>query len=452
MEFPGTSLEARGDVLVLGAGFSRALSQHMPLTDELGNESLTVAGLTGGSNVPREGFRGGNFETWLSRLADEQPYLDAQENLRNRADFLQLSQAIAQVLGERVQQALAEPWPPWLPSLLNVAHERRATLITFNYDTLIECAVAAKMVNEMLPPDEFWWAEILNDVPSWPAGSMRWAGSRIETFRLLKLHGSLNWYWTTDDASGASVARRDLPGKYGAPSRYTEDDRQRELPGRVPFVVPPAAAKSPYYRNPIVRDVWQQAATALRAASRIVLLGYSIPVTDLTFSGLLVDAVTSTNVPVVVVDTHPDGVVERLVALGIDRDRLTKVGGTSPVADFAAAWLRDQTRDLRAAVRERAASAEQATLAVAWDSALCLPVDSIAAEPGKVVLSSVLLAPPGSRPTLGDLLSLSGEDDQWVYRRNDAEQPISGWRTTRMRSEHSISPNVFLSAGYRPSP
>jgi hypothetical protein len=134
------------DVLILGAGFSRAVSDHLPLVDELGNSCLDVGGLRDDPRVPVGGFRGGSFETWLSRLADELPYLSVQENLENQALFEQFGAAIASVLGEGVQEALAGGCPVWLTEFVRVAHKRRATLITFNYDPLIECEVGTGLL------------------------------------------------------------------------------------------------------------------------------------------------------------------------------------------------------------------------------------------------------------------------------------------------------------------
>src|ERR1039457_4550186 len=136
-----TSQFGDGDVLILGAGFSRAVSDRMPLVDELGNLCLRLNGLADDTRVPSGGFSGGNFETWLSQFADEQPYLTAQENLENQAIFLRFSSAIAHVLNQTVQEALIHGAPPWLSEFVRAAHARRATLITFNYDPLIECVV-----------------------------------------------------------------------------------------------------------------------------------------------------------------------------------------------------------------------------------------------------------------------------------------------------------------------
>jgi hypothetical protein len=99
------------DVLILGAGFSRSISDHMPLTDELGNAAAATLGPAHTADVPAQGFQGGNFETWLSALAEDQPYLDAAQNLRNQALFLRFSAAIADVLGLAVNEVLSAPEP-----------------------------------------------------------------------------------------------------------------------------------------------------------------------------------------------------------------------------------------------------------------------------------------------------------------------------------------------------
>lgn len=278
---------SHSEVFVLGAGFSRAVSEGIPLVDELGNLCLDTGDLGKDPRVPEDGFRGGSFETWLSRLADDQPYLSTQENLEGRALFLRFSEAIADVLGEKVQEVLRTGWPSWLPEFRRVAHVRRSALVTFNYDPLIECAVGTGLLYDWGASEHVFWAELSGDMPPWPPGLAYLGAERAATFRLLKLHGSLNWYWNPGDVTGISTARRDLPGIFYAPNPYMEEDRRRNLPGRVPFVVPPSATKSSYYRNPFVREIWQQAAAALREAEHVVILGYSLPPTDLTFASTL---------------------------------------------------------------------------------------------------------------------------------------------------------------------
>jgi hypothetical protein len=87
-----TNLAGR-DVVVLGAGFSKAVDGRFPLTDDLGRSALTVAGLTHPG-----AFAGGSFEAWLSYLAEAQPFLREEANLANRALFTRLVGAIHEVL------------------------------------------------------------------------------------------------------------------------------------------------------------------------------------------------------------------------------------------------------------------------------------------------------------------------------------------------------------------
>ena len=192
----------QNEVLVLGVGFSRAISDEMPVVDEFGNLYPKVGDLGNDPQVPEGGFSGGSFETWLSRLAGDQPYLSTQENLENLALFLRFSEAIADVLGSRVQEVLHAGWPAWLPEFLRVAHVRRSTLATFNYDPLIEYAVGTGLLFDWGSSEPVFWAGGPGDMPPWPPGSMRLGAEQVDTFRLLKLHGSLNWFWNPGDTTG----------------------------------------------------------------------------------------------------------------------------------------------------------------------------------------------------------------------------------------------------------
>lgn len=53
--------------------------------DQLGNACLKIGDLGRDRGAPADGLAGGSFETWLSRRADEQPYLSVGENLENQA-------------------------------------------------------------------------------------------------------------------------------------------------------------------------------------------------------------------------------------------------------------------------------------------------------------------------------------------------------------------------------
>lgn len=128
------------DVVILGAGFSKAISGHLPVTDELGMFALLRLPDRLRNRAPSH-FVGGTFETWLSRLADDQPQLSEAENQENLALFAHVVGVIAQELAERQRKALTQAAPAWLYELLSVLHYRRHSVITLNYDILVEAGL-----------------------------------------------------------------------------------------------------------------------------------------------------------------------------------------------------------------------------------------------------------------------------------------------------------------------
>lgn len=117
-------------VLVLGAGFSHAVSTHMPMTNRLADlvmDRLRADGFT----VPHRQFTGSRFEAWLSRLAEPQPDLDDADNLENRALFLRVSQALRRVMLECQQDTFKDAPPWWLRRLVGSLHYSNSTVLTF---------------------------------------------------------------------------------------------------------------------------------------------------------------------------------------------------------------------------------------------------------------------------------------------------------------------------------
>src|SRR6266487_1900160 len=237
-------------VLILGAGFSRAISDAAPLTDELGN--LVVSRMSD-DRLPAHprGFEGGSFEVWLSRLGEDQPDLSVEANLLNRYWFACVTNAVHEIIAARELEILAADPPTWLLQLLGIAHARRMTVITFNYDTLVEQAVMVHQLFDWEHKQRATWHDIVDYLPPLPPQPSRWGGAQAKTFRFVKLHGSVNAYWVPGDASGATIHRWDLFGSWGQPEPVDEDRLRRELPGRSPFIVPPTVAKSAYYDNPL---------------------------------------------------------------------------------------------------------------------------------------------------------------------------------------------------------
>ena len=408
------------DVVVLGAGFSHALSDLMPLTDELGELALQSGLVFEGDRNPRTSFANGTFERWLSGLAEDQPYLSTADNLTNRALFSRFSGAIRTVLSNREQSVLQNPAPDWFYELLSALHVRETRVITLNYDALVEFGVQSHFLWDYQMGQRVLSGDVLDDLPPLRQ-PLRLNGSVATSFRLLKLHGSLSWFMASGDETGSTLRRWEMPGVFGSAPLVDEDARRRALPGTEPFIVPPAASKSPYYKNLVTRELWLRASQALGDADRVILIGYSLPNADLTFSGMLSSAVIDREVSFEVVNPHPyaDGVRDRLAEIGVPRGRVRLYDSPDCISDF----VRIYTDELSAGLMQSISAASgidgstEGTLLVSWgnpetlDRDLVLAVTGIGEQDGDVILEvgggttdhrGMVLAPNPSQ--LGELV------------------------------------------------
>jgi hypothetical protein len=100
----------------------------------------------------------------------------------------------------------------------------------------------------------------------------------------------------------------------------------RQWSVKVPMIVPPAAVKSPYYGNHLIRAMWRQAAEALRKADELVIMGFSLPPSDQIVSSLLA---TELNVQATVTPVdYGKAIVDHLKdVLGCDRQVVTEYAG-----------------------------------------------------------------------------------------------------------------------------
>lgn len=293
------------DVFILGAGFSKAISPEMPLLNELSREVRNRI------NFPLNSRIEDDVELWLTFLSQRHPWLSEADNLRNQALFIDISQEIAKILAERVDTVTETACPTWLSDLVSWWHDNSAEVITLNYDDLVEEVAVGLKVREEGKGQE--WNLHYRDfcaVPLLPAAGRSGGAlgnSGWPTFRLIKLHGSINWFY-----SGSQI-------DYGESIYYTsrgwgekpEGDvakrkwlrRQTEIVDKVPMIIPPVAEKTSYFRHETLRSLWSQAGKALRQAQRVYCLGYSFPKTDITMRFLIDSQLTQPGATFYVVNT-----------------------------------------------------------------------------------------------------------------------------------------------------
>lgn len=297
----------------------------MPTLDELGHriaqpfqQTASLALLAAAARAALEEGRmpGGSLEAWLSNLATPAPFFNAAERFHNAAIAQELVTLLVDEIERSESATLSKPMPYWLGRLVALWDRLAATVITFNYDTLVEQGVNASGMPWILSP----------------AGDDAIQGVAVP---LNKMHGSTNWWWIPSDRLGTTVRPGPLAGRWGAPQP------SRPIEGMERFVVPPLAVKSDYYEVNFTRNAWTLARQALQAASRVILMGYSAPVTDLTLTSLLSNY-ADPHVPCVVVNTSPDEVVERFQKLGLHR--ATAFGGEEPIRRFVEQYEQSTSR------------------------------------------------------------------------------------------------------------
>jgi hypothetical protein len=144
----------------------------------------------------------------------------------------------------------------------NRADNRRDSIVSFNYDLVLEDAL-----HRLSIPFSYGLTE--EDAELMP-GAFCVPPNVPQSIQLLKLHGSTNW----------AAPDRKQKGKLKIFSTYDGVREQRNSP----FLAPPTWRK---VFGDQLSTVWDLAVDALQTATRVIILGYSIPATDQHFKFLL---------------------------------------------------------------------------------------------------------------------------------------------------------------------
>jgi hypothetical protein len=260
--------------LLLGAGFSAAVNTDLPTANELGNRAFRyVKGSGVSAALKREFSLDFPFELALSLLAEKQPHLSELQNRRNAVQLAELTAAIAIVLEQAQETAFGRQPPNWLYELLSVLNQWHSTIISLNQDLVVETAVESDFLTPTSPRpllpnatrletfasggsmEKIDATDLLWHVPPLAGGTHYQPRNLTKSMRLLKLHGSVDWWWAPPDQTGATILREGVYGTFGNARRMSDLVRRDYLPGRERFIVPPLATKSTYFDNPITRQL-----------------------------------------------------------------------------------------------------------------------------------------------------------------------------------------------------
>jgi hypothetical protein len=148
--------------------------------------------------------------------------------------------------------------PDWLTQLVDQMKQEQAQIISFNWDLILD---------EMLFGDKLRRKHY--GLTNWRTG-----------VRLIKPHGSLNWFEEKNGRHLKAEKKFVLKGKranrvyafkpYRAPSSKRRD--------YLPLIVPPVLNKE--FEGRLFQRLWQETVSVLSTASEVRFLGYSLPAAD----------------------------------------------------------------------------------------------------------------------------------------------------------------------------
>ncbi|MBL7876768.1 MAG: hypothetical protein JNL53_13965 [Cyclobacteriaceae bacterium] len=219
---------------------------------------------------------------------------------------------------------------PIYKSLVNNSN-KADTFITFNWDTLLDRALFAS--GKWFPDDGY-----NIDFTGLLEKTWREPVKRKSKNKLLKLHGSTNWfgpYMTRHLQTGEQKFVSDPDNVYNQwclidgslwfdtykdrwrpdyePFSYyfTPNDPITGLP-LMPVIVPPSATKDFSVYKELFEPVWSEAESKLAKTSRLVIAGYSFPLTDTHAFKLLKCFLNSGGKTIEIIDLYPEEIGKKI--------------------------------------------------------------------------------------------------------------------------------------------
>jgi hypothetical protein len=157
-----------------------------------------------------------------------------------------------------IQAAALDPAPPWLTQLTGAIRAENAQIVSFNWDLVLD----QLLFEASLDQNSYGF------------------GRRRSGPKLIKPHGSLNWFEHATGHYLRNTKRFTLSGAGPKsvlafkPFRAPRSSRRRYMP----LIVPPEYSKR--FHGPIFKRLWQQTVSLLSTASDVRFLGYSLPEAD----------------------------------------------------------------------------------------------------------------------------------------------------------------------------
>ncbi|MDP9236002.1 MAG: hypothetical protein M3P30_01155 [Chloroflexota bacterium] len=220
-----------------------------------------------------------DIEQLMTRLDSQMPY-DAEVGASDELSLL-LSDVKRAFITTIEEARKGDVQSDALQSFAKVSIELNATLVTFNYDDILDAELYASDSAHRWSPDAGYGFRCEPSLSSVRGGGYDTGYYTAQAPLLLKLHGSMNWRtrrgYAPPYALDAIVHHED----WSTQMTFNEEHYVSFHIAPDQFIVPPILAKSGVSAQPVLRLVWWLAFRALSEARRVVFVGYSMPATDI---------------------------------------------------------------------------------------------------------------------------------------------------------------------------
>ena len=276
------------DLWILGAGFSRQIHDGMPLMSDLAESVRDI--IVDRFDNP---LILNDVELALSELQSEAPWKSPADKYADLALYEMVIERIRGKLQIAYDVGHDRPSDASIGQrLVNTWHVNRNHVLTFNYDLLVEAFAASIRCQRYRDDDDLEQAYFIvpRHIYPTPIPHVRtrnggvWSGQLDAiTFSYYKLHGSLNYYTYPEPFQNTAMYHRD---------HLEVEDLAK---GLKTFIVPPANNKQTFIEHPVLQAIWTKAVEELanNDRGRIIMIGYSLPQTDLTVLSMLRSAIRS---------------------------------------------------------------------------------------------------------------------------------------------------------------
>lgn len=198
--------------------------------------------------------------------------------------------------------------------LVNCLHTNDI-ILSFNYDCLIDTALRNR-AGKRWNPKEGYGFPVQGDVSNWCARRSRGKNAK-NSILLLKPHGSLNW----------CIDKK---------RQVILEEKPYDIPSAKDRIIPPTWFKNP--RKKPYKSVWESIRREIQGCSALVVIGYSMPSTDLFSRALFKTDLQSIKFLVVANPNHSD----RQKFIDLIKD---KIGEFAPIVEF------DNLKDLASSLK-----------------------------------------------------------------------------------------------------